>query len=66
MVQYLKGITSLLEIMKEAKIINIEEVDDEPDKTYYSISNDLSYAKDFGGFKQDFIEQIVGNMGHKC
>lgn len=54
----------LLEIMKEAKIINIEEVDDEPDKAYTILyPNDLSYAKFLEVSEQDFIEQIVGKYG---
>ena len=54
----------LLEIMKEAKIINIEEVDDEPDKTYTILyPNDLSYAKFLDVSEQDFIKQIVGKYG---
>ena len=54
----------LLEIMKEAKIINIEEVDDEPDKAYTILyPNDLSYAKFLDVSEQDFIKQIVGKYG---
>jgi putative zinc finger/helix-turn-helix YgiT family protein len=54
----------LLEIMKEAKIINIEEVDDEPDKAYTILyPNDLSYAKFLEVSEQDFIKQIVGKYG---
>lgn len=54
----------LLEIMKEAKIINIEEVYDEPDKAYtFLFPNDLSYAKFLEVSEQDFIEQIVGKYG---
>jgi putative zinc finger/helix-turn-helix YgiT family protein len=54
----------LLEIMKEAKIINIKEVDDEQDKTYTILyPNDLSYAKFLEVSKQDFIKKIVGKYG---
>lgn len=54
----------LLEIMKEAKIINIEEVDDEPDKAYTILyPKDLSYAKFLDVSEQDFIKQIVGKYG---